>query len=400
MNPEPVAPFVDAAVLGEGEDVIPALAAALAGLGPRHLPGWRRAVLETIAPLPGVYVPSRPEFDPGAGGRRATVCRLIRPDLDTAQTVSAALSPHTVFADRFLVEVGRGCGRGCRFCLACRLYAPTRVRSPERVIAWSREGLAATPRIGLLGAALSDYPGIDQVATALAEAGAEVSTSSVRIESVSRPLLRALARGGQRTITLAPETGTEALRAQVAKPVTDEQLFAAVEAAAGEGLDQVRLYFMVGLPGETDADAAAIGVLVGQVQARFPVRLHVTLSPFVPKPHTPLQDTVTLSTKALAARLRTATRAIRQHSRAEVGEWSARWAAIQAVLSRGGRELAEPLLALSGAAEPSAAAYAAALALIGVDLRAPREPTRLADGAYPWAIVGRPAAFSDDIPRT
>jgi radical SAM superfamily enzyme YgiQ (UPF0313 family) len=307
-------------------------------------------------------------------------------DLDRYATASAILTPHTEFADCYLVEVGRGCGRGCRFCLAGHIYRPHRQRSIETILRLCEEGLQHTSRVGLVGAALSDCRGIDELAGALRERGARISTSSLRVESVSPALLRALAESGQRQITLAPEAGTERLRAILGKPAAEGQFAEALRMAGDVGIRRCKLYFMFGLPTETDEDLQAAGAFVGRLEEAFPgLRLAVSASPFVPKPHTPFQWEPMPDVRDLERRAGLLRQAIRRESNASMQMESPQWAWVQAVLSRGGRELG-PVIVESARRGGGAASFRRALA--AQEVRPGEAFARAAEEArLPWDMI-------------
>jgi radical SAM superfamily enzyme YgiQ (UPF0313 family) len=339
-NPEPVAGIFDAIVIGEVEPIADALTEALCEALPaaRRSGNGREAALDALAQLPGVYVPSRVE--PGC---RGAVTRLIAEDLDAHETASAILTPDTEFANCFLMEVGRGCARGCLFCLASHIYRPLRQRSVAALLRMADAGLQHTRRIGLVGSALSDYHHLDELVTELRRRGAAISTSSLRAESVTPILLQSLADSGQRQITLAPEAATPRLRQLLKKPTSDERFAAVVDMGISCGIRAYKLYFMVGLPTETDRDAAAIAECVARLERAFPTaRFSAAVSPFVPKPHTPFQWAPMPDAEALDNRLR-ALRDAFAGLRSRLTTDSPRWAYVQAVLSRGGGELAHVL---------------------------------------------------------
>lgn len=343
MNPEPLAALVDAFVIGEiepiGEQFVTMLAEA----------GSKAAALEGLAGLEGVYAPGAADHAPGPGGYRRRVRRLWADVLDEAPTESVILTPHTEFGDRFLVEVGRGCGRSCRFCLARRIYRPLRARRPETLLAQVDRALAHTDRVGLVGAAVSDYPWTDELFNGLRARGAKVSVSSARVESVTEAMLEALAASGQETLTLAPEAGTEGLRGHIGKALEEERLIDCINLGLRAGISRYKLYFMVGLPGETRRDVEAIAGLVMKVRRAAPgAMLSVGLNPFVPKPHTPFEREGMCPRAELTRRLNAAMGALRREGVREVSVGSARWAEAQAVLGRGGRELGRALVAASG----------------------------------------------------
>lgn len=330
-NPVPLADFVDAFLIGEAEEALPHVVAAI------RASQCRRESLSALAAVEGMWVP---RLNPEGPVRRLAVA-----DLDSFETASVFLTPDTEFRHCFLVEVGRGCGRGCRFCLVGHTYRPLRQRSVASLVRTATRGLAHTDRIGLLGAALSDFDHIDELASELVGRGARLSTSSLRLESLSPTLAQALAHRSQRQVTLAPEAASERLRGLIGKPTSDEQLFGAVETALTAGLSAVKLYFMISLPTETQDEALAIAGLVARLERAFPAaRFSVSFAPFVPKPHTPFQWAQMAPQPVLEARTRTLKAALAGHTHASVASESARWAVVQAILSRGGAELGKVLL--------------------------------------------------------
>jgi len=358
--------MIDAFVIGEAEPSIPALTRVL--IRERS----RQERLAALAELPGIYVPTLPASKP--------VERLVWDGLAESPRTSLVISPHTAFPDRFLIETGRGCPMGCRFCLARSIYRPVRQARPESLMKAALEGLRVTNRIGLIGAALSGYPDLDELVGDLVDRGAEVSLSSLRADRLSPGLVRALRRGGQDSLTIAPEAGTEALRAAVGKPITDAQLEQAIASAEGEGIRDLKLYFMTNLPGETAEDRRAIVDLAASYAARRAgVRFAVTVSPFVPKPWTPFEGEAFPALREARAALESVTNGLRRLSRVSVRPASARFSAVQAALARGDREVGRAIVAATDKGG-SYAALKKALKAEGVDLDQPL----LAPEGRPW----------------
>ena len=305
---------------------------------------------------------------------------------DEHQTASTILTPDTEFANRFLMEVGRGCPRGCRFCLAGHIYRPLRQRSVAALLRMADAGLQHTSRIGLVGASLSDYRHLDELVDALRAREAEISTSSLRAESVTPALLQALADSGQRQITVAPEAATPRLRRLLGKPTPEERFADVVQMGLACGIRAFKLYFMIGLPTETDDDAIAIADCLRRLETAAPgARLSAAVSAFVPKPHTPFQWAPMPDVDVLDRRLRALRKAFKP-LRADLAVDSPRWAYIQAVLSRGGRELGEVLCTAheNGA---NARAFLRALRQHGLDPDAPFAACSSLDMPLPWDVV-------------
>ncbi len=362
LNPEPVAAFFDAFLIGEGEDLIAeafADAAELCG-------GDHSAMLDRIVAVEGGYVPDRysASYD-GTGvlgdfatdaGAPARVVRRYVTDLDAKPVKTSVLAPDAVFGDYFLVEASRGCEWGCRFCAAGFMYRPVRHRKSESVVDDAVAGLEHAATIGLVGAEMASHPGIAGTCERVRAAGGRVSPSSLKADVISPRLARALASAGTRSVTVAPEAGSERMRRVINKNLSEAEILRAAERMVGDGVDSLKLYFMCALPTETDADLDGIVELVdkiralmlghGRVRGRVG-RIKVAINPFVPKPWTPFQwdpmAPVTSAQRALT-RLR---RAFARMPNVEMESESPREAYLQTLLSRGDRRVAAIVEALA-----------------------------------------------------
>ena len=356
LNPEPIAPFVDAVAIGEGEELFAPLVDAVRGRA------GRETAIGRLCGAPGIYLPSQfapsyaedgtlAAFDPVGGGLRRVVRAAVR-DLDAWQTYGRTVAPGSEFEKLCLVEVSRGCGRGCRFCAAGHVVRPLRHRSLPAL----RAAIAATadlqPRVGLLGAAVADHPDLTQLGRELVAAGRGFSLSSLRLDRVDPELLDLLAAGGTRTATFAPETGSERLRFAAGKRIADAQILDAAERTAAAGLRQLKLYFMIGLPTETPDDRAAIPDLVRRVRERTLlgrrektdlVRISVTLGGFVPKAWTPFQWHPFAGVRALKEAQSALIRELRKIPNVAITHDVPKWSYLQALLSLGDRRVADIL---------------------------------------------------------
>jgi radical SAM superfamily enzyme YgiQ (UPF0313 family) len=330
MNPRPLAPLADAIVVGEAEPVLgemlEILAAAKSG-------GWSRGRLrERVSSLRGVLVP-------GAG--QAAVERVwAQPDSFAPEPAGLPAGGDAHFGDMRLVEVGRGCGRGCLFCAAGCLYRPVRMREAAEIL----NAAGRARRVGLVGPAVADHPDLEGMIEILVEGGARIGVSSLRADRVTARLAGLLAEGGMKTATIAPETGSEDLRMRMGKKIIDGQLLDCVRVLAEAGIPTVKLYFMIGLPGETDEDVRAIAGLVGRLaEVRGRSRLSVSAAPFVPKPGTPLEDAPFADMKVLRRRagLLKAIRAIRGCT-LKVASLESAW--LEAALARADESMAPLML--------------------------------------------------------
>jgi radical SAM superfamily enzyme YgiQ (UPF0313 family) len=359
-NPEPLAPFMDVIVVGEGEEVVAQIVDAWGASRGAAGPDARRRFLDALLPLPGIYVPGAYAVRYGAdrcieatdpvepGAPRIVAKRRVR-DVNAFQTRSIVKTPRAEYGHMQLLEVGKGCGRGCRFCLEGQVYRPVRHRSLESLRASVAEIARDSKRVGLVGACVSDYPWIGELMKALEEHGVEVSISSLRADSLSEDLVASLQRGGHRTLTVAPEAGTERLRGVVRKIITDAQLYAACDLIRKYGIPNLKCYFMIGLPTETEDDVVAIVDLAERMLRRLRVpgpdghpfgKLTLSVSSFVPKPWTPFQWAAFDDQKSLESKLETIKRGARRLSVRVVHE-NPREAGLQALLARGDRRVAD-----------------------------------------------------------
>ncbi len=281
-NPMPLSPFFDCLCIGEAEAILPAMLPVLTeGIG-----GKRDELLKALASLPGVYVP---QIDTGV-----SVVRQWAANLDDFPVHSTILTPDTELGNLYLIEVERGCHWGCRFCLVSNVFSPTRFRSVDNLIAQAEEGLQYRKRLGLVGPAVSEHPRFEELLTKLQQMGAELSISSLRIKPLSSVALREMAKGGARTIALAPEAGSQRLRQAIKKGITEDDILESVHKVAEQGIKQLKLYFMIGLPSETDDDIKAMVDLTLKCKAILDKqpgggRITLSIAPFVPKAGTPFQ---------------------------------------------------------------------------------------------------------------
>lgn len=343
-NPEPLAPFADAVVLGDAEESLPALLDVLAG-------SWgapRKDVLSRAAEVPGVYVPSLYRVLYGGPGSRAAVvplegapasveaCRLA--DLTPYRGGSWLATPNAEFGKLLLLEPERGCGRTCAFCQT-RVISPPRRRALSSLWPLVDEAAAASVnKVGVVGAALGDYDDVVALVEELSERGALVSVSSLALSARYTPaILRAIGASGQRGVALAPEAATEEMRARLGKPLTAGRLAECLDAAASAGLARVKLYYIIGAPGEAEADVAAVGDELAALNKRFKsLTFEARVNPLVPKPGTPLADAPLISAPEYRRRLRTVKSKARG-VRVVGGSW--REAKVQADLGRGDRSI-------------------------------------------------------------
>lgn len=285
-HPAPIIPFIDCFVVGEGEEVINEIIDTFKEW--KKSSKNKRGLLEALSKIDGVYVPGISKY----------VRRRIVRDIDTAQYPTSPLVPNTeIVHDRAVVEIMRGCTRGCRFCEAGFLYRPVRERSIENIKGLSEKILRSTgyEEIGFLSLSASDYSDLEALAeyikSSLIPAHISVSIPSLRIDTVSTKFYRAIGEI-KRGLTFAPEAGTQRLRDVINKNITEDDIFKTMEIVSKEGWKAVKLYFMIGLPTETEEDILGIADLLNRIKQMYKkVELNVSISVFVPKPHTPFQWT-------------------------------------------------------------------------------------------------------------
>jgi radical SAM family uncharacterized protein/radical SAM-linked protein len=305
-NPEPVAPFFDALVIGDGEEVVTAMARAWLAWDRRH----RRDLLEAWARIEGVYIPAfyQAHYDKEGfqhltpvAGAPMPVRRAVVADLELAAFPERPVVPFgRPVHDRLRLEIARGCTRGCRFCQAGMLYRPVRERSPARLMEMARRGLANTgyQDVSLLSLSTGDYSAINGLTAALmaecAPRHIAVSLPSLRVGSLGPALMGQIRRVRKTGFTFAVEAGSQRLRDVINKNITEADVFQTLQDAFDLGWQTIKLYFMIGLPTETDADLEAIVDLVERLRRlKLPAKrrgqLNVSVATFIPKAHTPFQ---------------------------------------------------------------------------------------------------------------
>ena len=329
FNPEPLAEIFDAFVIGEGEVILPPLVDEI--ISSENLPRLER--LEKLSQIAGVYVPTFPK----------KVSRQWLKNLDEYPAHSTILTDDAEF-NMYLVETARGCGRHCRFCMAGYCFRKPRNRSLDVLKNEIRNAKKFGKKIGLMGAAISDYPQIDELCKFILGEGLQMSVASFRADSVTIELVKSLAASGLKTLTIAPEVGSEKMRRVVNKGITEENIFNAVELGLRAGIKNFRLYFMIGLPFEELADVEEIINLTRRIKKFCGGRLTLSVNPFVPKPFTPFQWSPFAGKKYLDASLKILRGGLKSIGGVEMIFESIRAAEVQAILSRGDRKLSEIIL--------------------------------------------------------
>ena len=375
-NPMPLSPFFDCLCIGEAEAILPAMMPILA----EGITVQRSDLLKALAALPGVYVPSRHSGTP--------VMRQWVKNLDDFPVSSVILTPDTELGDLYLIEVERGCNWGCHFCLVSNAFSPMRYRSLDKLIDQARRGLKYRKRIGLVGAAVSDHPQIEELLVRLRQIGAELSISSLRVKPLSRIVLGEMAKGGARTIALAPEAGSQRLRQIIKKGISEEDVLESVDKVAEQGIKRLKLYFMIGLPSETDEDVDEIVKLTLKCKdildrQRAGCRIILNIAPFVPKAGTPFQWLPMAELATLKHRISSLKNSL-QPKGIKVKCESPAWSEVQAVLARGDTRLAEVLANIE---EVSLSGWRKAVAKCHLDIDFYAHQRWDTSQKLPWAIV-------------
>ncbi|MCK8825608.1 TIGR03960 family B12-binding radical SAM protein [Fuchsiella alkaliacetigena] len=304
VNPEPIVDFFDVVVIGEAEDLAEDLVAEY--LAHQKSGGDRKELLRSLAKLPGVYVPSFYEADYQAGSFKdiraqddncsAKITKRVVEDLNAAYYPTQMIVPYMeIVHDRIPLEIARGCTRGCRFCQAGMIYRPVRERSQARLEQLAERSIKETgyEELSLVSLSSSDYSQIEllveQLVSDCADLKVGISLPSLRTDTFSLNLADQVQQVRKSSLTFAPEAGTQRLRDVINKGVTEEDLLTTAQAAYDSGWQRIKLYFMIGLPTETEADLAGMVDLAKKVAAIGKWKVKVSTSIFVPKPHTPFQ---------------------------------------------------------------------------------------------------------------
>ena len=340
FNPAPLTAFVEVFVIGEGEEVIGELLDVYHRS--RERGDSRLAVIQALGQVPGLYVPT--VHDAAKPVRR----RWIK-NLDDFSGETAIVADQTEFDSMYLVEVARGCGRHCRFCMAGYCFRPPRNRSIASIRHGVEEANKLNRKVGLVGAAVSDFPDMELLCSMLATEKVGTSVASLRADSTTEELVQILAASGHRTITLAPEAGSEKLRRVINKGINEAALLQTVAMALRAGIPNVKLYVMIGLPEETDADIDAIREMALTVLKCMQTNgkagiLTLSINPFVPKPFTPFQWLPMADQASVAARLKRIEKSLKSEKRIRIQFESLKEAYLQAVLARGDERVGQILL--------------------------------------------------------
>lgn len=366
LNPEPLADFFDLFILGEAEEVLPEFC--------RYFDQARRLNYDRSKLLDGlqekvsnIYVPSLYEVKYCEESKIHSITP-VRPDLPekikinhienisafcTQEVISA---PETEMEDMFLVEVNRGCARSCRFCAASFVYRPVRFRGYKEIVASVDYGLQRKKKIGLVGTAVSDHPDLVNICEYIISQNAKAGIGSLRIDRINEKIVDLIKANGIETVALAPEAGSQKMRDILRKDITQSDIMNAVRLLAEKEIPNLRLYFMVGLPGEDEQDIDAIIELTQKIQHHVLTefkgkkkfrRVTLSINQFIPKPATPFQWCSLADVNITGRKIKKIENAFRRDRQIKVIHDVPKWNYIQALLSLGDRRVGEILLAVN-----------------------------------------------------
>ena len=346
FNPEPLSMFIDAFVIGEGEVILPSLLDTFYSVKSEGLS--RIETLDKLSKVAGVYVPIiHNNHSAFCILHSALIRRQWLKDLDSHPAHTVIITDDTEF-NMYLIETARGCGRHCRFCMAGYCFRKPRNRSLEVLKSEVKEAVKFGKKIGLMGAAISDYPQINELCEYIRAANLSMSVASFRADSVTNEMVEALVASGLKTLTIAPEAGSPKMRAVINKGIEEEHIFKAVELGLAANVKNFRLYFMIGLPFETIEDVKAIVDLSNRLKDFMENKsnigkLTLSVNPFIPKPFTPFQWAPMADKKYIEEALKVIRNGLKRKNIEIIAE-SPRESFVQAVLARGDRRLGEVLL--------------------------------------------------------
>jgi radical SAM superfamily enzyme YgiQ (UPF0313 family) len=417
VNPEPLAPFADVIAAGEAELLVPALAECITATGVRD----RDELFERLAAERGFYLPSLYDVTYDGPGRVSAITPRSgsnAPPVVRKAAVKAAdridpphtsvFTPDTEFGSRLLIEVVRGCANLCRFCWAGYNYLPVRPFPADRILEIAAAARPHARRVGLVSIALCDHPEIERILRSLVDMGYGISPASLRLDDLTEPIVSLLRESGERSITIAPETGSDRLRRVINKTVTNAEILDRADLIFGQGIENLKLYYMIALPTETDDDLVALRDLTVAIRDRMLAharprgtlgRIVASVNPLIPKPGTtfqwlPMTDAATIERKI--GRVRSLVAGL---DNVYFNIKSERHSFYQGLLSLGDRRVADAV----EIAEANGQDWRAAVSEAGLDADAYLLRDRSRDAFLPWQIIDgglKESFFRDELDKS
>jgi radical SAM superfamily enzyme YgiQ (UPF0313 family) len=330
LNPLPLSPFIDVFLIGEAETLIDDFLKLM--LEHKNQGLKSAACLDSLQQHPSFWVPNHP------AGKKDQI--IVARDRRAEPVQSLVISSLSHFKNMYLIEVGRACGRGCRFCAAGFVYRPIHFFPVATLLDRVINNPFQAKRAGLIGSALSDYPDLELLCGKLVDYNFELGLSSFRLDAISPEFLEILEKGGIKSLTLAPEAGSQRLRDIIHKQLTEEQIFSAIHAISKSTIRALKFYFMIGFPGESQTDLDAIVQLMQKIVkiARPDAKIALSFNTFIPKPGTPFQWSPMTAEKLINQKRNYLVTELQKTKRIEVGRKSAREEILQALFSAGNAE--------------------------------------------------------------
>ncbi len=379
INPAPLSVFADVIVIGELEPIASVLIELLGKYKNREIS--RNELFEQLSHLEGIYLPNFTDKD--------TKVKKIHANFHEQNPQhSVILSPDSHFQNMFLIEIGRGCGRRCRFCAASHIYHPYRFFPVKKIIETIERNIHDARRVGLVGAALSDYPYLFDLCKSLIEKNLELGLSSFRLDMITPEFLEIFKKAKINSIAFAPEAGSERMRGIINKNLTTEAIISAAHYLAESEISQIKLYFLIGLPGEKKEDIDAIVQLVKELNHIFMKstrqrKLILSVNTFIPKPWTPFQWAPIAKAEEISEKRKYISRNLKNLQNVEIIKKSQKEEILQAALSLGDEKIGKAVLLKL----KEKITWDFAMKQSGVDLAELIFEPRNRDMVFPWDFI-------------